>query len=309
MNIVTGAFGYIGRYITKLLLESGGLVRTITTHPGKTNPFGERVQAYPYHFEEPDMLIRCLEGAQVLFNTYWIRFEYDGRTFNNALQNTRLLFSCAKAAGIKRVVHISVTNASLDSTLPYYSGKAQQEQLLIDSGLSYAIIRPTLVFGIEDILVNNIAWLIRKFPVFPIFGDGKYRLQPIFAGDLAEIAVTQSKNGDDIILDAIGPEIFTFENFVGTIVSQIKPGVRLIKSPPWMGIFLGEVIGRYLRDVILTRDELDGLMEEMLTSTQSPNGRTAFTHWLSQNKDRIGIRYASELNRHFNWTSNRESTR
>ena len=192
MNVVTGAFGYIGRYITRHLLEQGGSVRTITTHPDKPNPFGEAVQAFPYNFDQPDQLIDSLRGASTLYNTYWIRFNYGGDTFEKAVRNTATLFECAKEAGVGRIVHISVTQASAKSDLPYYRGKAQQEQALANCGVPYSIVRPTLVFGKEDILVNNIAWLIRKFPVFPIFGSGQYKVQPVFVEDLARIAVTSA---------------------------------------------------------------------------------------------------------------------
>ena len=161
MNVVTGAFGYIGKYIARHLLDSGEAVRTITTHTDKPNPFGDIVEVFPYSFDDPDKLTATLRGASTLYNTYWVRFEYDGVTFQQAVRDTITLFECAKKAGVEKIVHISVTNASLESRLPYYRGKALQEQALIDSGVSYAILRPTLVFGKEDILVNNIAWLIR----------------------------------------------------------------------------------------------------------------------------------------------------
>jgi NADH dehydrogenase len=301
MQVVTGAFGYIGRYITQRLLESGESVMTITTHPDKPNPFGPAVQAFPYNFERPEELVDSLRGASTLYNTYWIRFEYHGATFKQAVRNTATLFECARRAGVERIVHISVTNASLESSLPYYHGKALQEQALIESGLSYAIVRPTLVFGKEDILVNNIAWLIRRFPVFPIFGSGEYGLQPVYVGDLATIAVAASRETKPMVLDAIGSEAYTFRQFVRLIASKIKPGVKFVRMPPVVGIALGYVIGAVVRDVILTKAELRGLMEEMLTSRQPPNGLTRFSEWLEAHKDEVGASYSSELGRHFSW--------
>jgi len=299
MNIVTGAFGYIGRYIARHLLDLGEAVRTITTHPNKPNPFGNAVEAFPYSFDDPEKLVATLRGGSTLYNTYWIRFEYGGATFQHAVRNTLTLFACAKKAGVGKIVHMSVTNASLESRLPYYRGKALQEQALIDSGVSYAIVRPTLVFGKEDILVNNIAWLIRKFPVFPIFGDGRYTLQPIYVGDVAASAVSCARDQKGVILDVIGPETFTFEEFVRLVSAKIKPGVKLVHMPPTIGIGLGRVIGFAVRDVILTSDELRGLMEGMLTSGQAPNGSTRFSEWLELHKDEIGVTYSSELRRHF----------
>lgn len=301
MNIVTGAFGYIGKYITRHLLEQGEAVRTITTHPDKPNPFGEAVQAFHLNFDQPNALIESLRDASTLYNTYWIRFPYSGATFEQAVQNTATLFKCAKEAGVRKIVHISVTQASVESDLPYYRGKARQEQALIDSGVPYSIVRPTLVFGKEDILVNNIGWLIRKFPVFPIFGSGNYKVQPVFVEDLARIAVISAREPGNVILDAIGPETFSFEDLVKLIAAKIKPGVRLVHISPSLGILLGRLIGFGLGDVILTRDELKGLMDELLTSSQIPNGTTRFSDWLETNGDQLGRKYSSEIKRHFKW--------
>ena len=301
MQVVTGAFGYIGRYITQHLLESGEPVRTITTHPDKPNPFGRAVEAFRYNFDRRDELVATLRGASTLYNTYWVRFEYGGATFQQAVLNTVTLFECAARAGIERVIHISVTNASLESHLSYYRGKALQEQALIESGLSHAIVRPTLVFGKEDILVNNIAWLMRKFPVFPVFGSGEYGLQPVYVGDLAAIAVAASRHSKSVVLDAIGPDAFTFKQFVKLVASKIKPSVRLVHIPPTVGTALGHVIGFAVGDVILTRAELRGLMDGMLTSRQAPNGTTRFIDWLEAHKNEIGSSYSSELGRHFRW--------
>lgn len=303
LNVVTGSFGYIGKYITCKLLEQGEEVRTITTHPDKPNPFGNAVKAFSYNFDNPEELTKSLRGAETLYNTYWIRFEYDNQTYRQTIKNTITLFNCAKEAGIKRIVHISVTNASVNSDLPYYAGKAEQENALINSGVPYTIVRPTLVFGDEDILVNNIAWLIRKFPLFPIFGDGTYRVQPVFVKDLASIAVESSRGEKSVILDAIGPETFTFQEFVQLIASAIKPAAALIHIPPAIGILFGKLIGLVLRDNILTRNELKGLMDEMLTSKQQPNGSTAFSDWLESHKEKIGSVYSSEIERHFKWKS------
>jgi uncharacterized protein YbjT (DUF2867 family) len=301
MNVVTGAFGYIGKYVTRHLLDSGEQVKTVTTHPDKPNPFGSAVKALPFNFDNPEALTAALRGASTLYNTYWIRFEHGGATFQQALRNTATLFECARRAGVKKIVHISVTQVSERSRLPYYRGKAAQEKTLAASGVPYAIVRPTLVFGIEDILVNNIAWMMRKFPVFPVFGSGRYRLQPIFVEDLASIAVSRAKDAESCVVDAIGPETYTFTEFVTLMAARIRPSVRLVHVPPSVGIALGRVIGLATGDVVLTTDELRGLMDSLLTSTQPPNGATRFSQWLEANKDRIGASYTSELGRHFRW--------
>jgi NADH dehydrogenase len=297
-SVVTGAFGYIGRYIANDLVAQGEPVITITTHPAKRNPFGASVRAFPYDFDRPDELVDHLRGASTLYNTYWVRFEYGGATFQHAVANTRVLFECAKRAGVERIVHISVTHAA-DSKLPYYVGKAQQESEVVRCGVPFSIVRPTLLFGLGDILVNNIAWLMRKFPVFPIFGSGEYHVQPIYADDLGAIAVNSAKVSGCTTVDAIGPEDWTFRDLIHLIATEIKPGEKFVNLPPSVGIALGRLIGLTVHDVILTRDELQGLMDNLLTSTQAPNGSTRFSEWLKTNRAELGVAYASELARHF----------
>ncbi len=190
-HVVTGAFGYSGKYIARRLLDMGFQVDTITNSPERANPFEGQVNRYPFYFEEPGKLAETLRGAAVLYNTYWVRFNHKEFKHADAVANTLVMFEAARRAGVERVVHVSITNPSEDSKLEYFSGKARLERGLIESGLSYAILRPTVLFGQEDILVNNIAWTLRKLPIFGVFGDGKYRLQPIYVDDLAKLAVEQ----------------------------------------------------------------------------------------------------------------------
>src|SRR3990172_8098593 len=178
LNIVTGAFGYTGKYIAQKLLSAGKSVRTITGHPHRHNPFGNRISVASFNFDTPGKLTKDLQGATTLYNTYWVRFPYGKVTFDKAVENTKMLIKAAEDAGIRRMVHISITNASEDSPFPYFKGKGLLENAVMQSSLSYAIILPTVLFGHEDVLINNIAWFLRKYPIFVIAGSGDYQLQP-----------------------------------------------------------------------------------------------------------------------------------
>src|SRR5512140_2782944 len=192
-QVVTGAFGYSGKYLTKRLLAEGVMVRTLTNSPERANPFEGKVKAYPYNFDHPEAMIESLRGADVLYNTYWVRFN--ARTFQHetAVHNAEAMFAAAKAAGVKRIVHISITNPDENSRFEYFSGKARMEKALIATGIPYSILRPTILFGKEDILINNIAWTLRHLPAFGLFGDGSYRVQPIYVEDLAGLMVEHGK--------------------------------------------------------------------------------------------------------------------
>ena len=222
LSVVTGAFGYTGRYITRLLLEQGETVRTLTRSPAFSSPFGDRVETRPLNFDDTGQLAESLKGADTLYNTYWIRFARGGITHDVAVGNTRTLLRAATEAGVRRVVHISITNASEDSPLPYFRGKALGERAVRESGLSYAILRPTQLFGYEDILINNIAWFLRRFPVFLIGGSGDYLIQPVSVKDVANLAVAAAGDIDDTVIDAVGPETFTFEELVRLLAKSSR---------------------------------------------------------------------------------------
>ena len=211
--VVTGAFSYTGRYIAERLLARGERVVTLTNHPHRRDPFAGRVEIQPYAFERPEELIKTLRGVSTFFNTYWVRFPHGGMTYDRAVENSKILIRCARQAGVRRFVHVSITNPSLDSRFHYFSGKARVEQALRESGLSYAILRPTVVFGDGGILIHNIAWLLRKFPVFALPGRGDCRLQPVYVEDVADLAVEAAAQSENETLDAAGPEIFTDKLF------------------------------------------------------------------------------------------------
>lgn len=296
---VTGVSGYSGRHIARRLVASGKRVINLTGHPDKPTEFGDQVTSASYNFDRPDDLRRSLDGADVLYNTYWIRFERCGLTFDKAVENSRALIAAAKDAGVRRIVHVSITNPSMDSPLPYYKGKALVEEAIEASGLSYAVLRPNVLFGDQGILINNIAWFLRHTPVFGVPGSGEYKMQPIFVEDLADIAVAQGDGTENTIIDAVGPEIYTFNDLLRTMKDILHSRTIIIHLPPSMALLATGVIGRLVHDVVLTRDEVTGLMDNLLVSDQPPTGKTLLSQWMRENTSWLGTRYISELGKHF----------
>jgi NADH dehydrogenase len=233
----------------------------------------------------------------VLYNTYWVRFNHRLFTHAQAVGNTRALFEAAERAGVERVVHVSITNPSEASPLEYFRGKAVLERALRESGLSYAILRPAVLFGREDILINNIAWALRHLPVFGVFGDGQYRLQPIYVDDLAALAVRQGGLREPAMIEAIGPETFAYRDLVRMIAERLGIRRPILSVPPWLGLAAGRIIGAFVGDVVITREEIDGLMRELLYVEAPPAGATRLSEWVSENRTSLGTRYASELAR------------
>jgi len=299
--VITGGFSYTGKYVARLLLARGYTLRTLTSRSGRENPFGEQVRAFPYNFDQPEKLQEALRGASTLINTYWVRFPRGTLTFDVAVRNTRALIEAAKRAGVERIVHVSIANPSLDSPLGYYRGKAELEHALIDSGLSYAIVRPTVIFGTEDILINNIAWFVRRFPVFAIPGDGRYRVRPIYVEDMAALLARAVENQSNEVMDAVGPETFTFGELVQTIATAVRTTPLLIHVPTAIAYATTRLAGWFVGDTILTWEEYKGLMGGLLAPEGMATGKTRLTEWLTENAASVGRTYASEIARHYVW--------
>lgn len=296
LHAVTGAFGYSGKYIARRLLAQDINVVTLTNSPARENEFQGRIRVLPLRFDARD-LAQSLQGVSVLYNTYWVRFNHKMFRHADAVENTRLLFEAAAAAGVDRVVHVSITNPSEDSPLEYFRGKAALERALVSTGLSHAILRPTVLFGREDILVNNIAWMLRKFPVFGVFGKGEYRLQPVYVDDLARLAVEQGALRENGILNAVGPETFTYRELVAATGRAIGCRRSIVSVPPTLGLGVGRVLGWLVGDVVITRAEIEGLMAGLLCVDTPPTGSTRFTEWAREHAAMLGRAYASELRR------------
>ena len=297
--VITGAFSYTGKYTTRILLARRYRIRTLTYHPERENPFADKVQVFPYNFDHPERLTETLRGASTLINTYWVRFPRGQSTFDAAVQNTLTLIAAAKNAGVRRIVHVSIANPSLHSPLAYYKAKARLERAVGESGLAYTILRPTVIFGLEDILINNIAWFVRHFPVFAIPGDGCYRIRPIFVEDMARLLADALEQEGNAVRDAVGPESYTFGELVSQIAAQLERRIRLVHVPMPAAYLATRVAGWFLVDVVLTWEEYKGLMAALLAPEGRSSGETCLSQWLAAHREEIGRRYASEVARHY----------
>jgi len=293
--VVTGGFSYIGGAIAAELAARGWDVSTLTN---RKPPPGSMIASSPLTFDR-DALVSALTGADLFVNTFWIRFPFGGQTFDTAVARSALLAEAAKAAGVGRFVHLSVSNPDRGLNLGYYAGKHRVEETLRASGLSCAIVRPTLVVGPNDVLTNNIAWFLRNFPVFPMPRGGRCRLQPVTLADTARIAADAAARSEDETVDAAGPDTVTFREYVELLASlcgvrRWMPGV-----PNWASLLGIKLVEPFLDDVTLTREELLGLEQELLISHAPPLGKESALGWLEKNGADLGKRYINDLDRHF----------
>jgi len=299
LDVVTGAFSYSGSAIARDLLQRGHRVLTLTGHPGRA-PAGTAIKTRPLDFADEHGLAEALTGADTLYNTYWVRFAHGTVTHEAAVANSKILFAAAAKAGVRRIVHVSITNPSADSPDPYFRGKAAVEQALAACGVpSYAVARPAVLFGGNGVLLNNIAWLLRRLPVFAIGGSGGYRLRPIHVDDLAALCVDLGQRSDTTVVDAVGPESVTFRQLVETIRAAVGSHTLVVPVPGRLVPVLAAMLDVMLRDRLLTADEYASMAAGRADSTGPATGTTALTQWITEHGEQLGRRYASELDRHF----------
>lgn len=299
VDAVTGAFGNTGREIARRLLARGRGVRNFTGHPKRAHALGDGVESFPFSFDDRPRLVETLRGVDTLYNTYWVRFDHGDQTYERAVSDLFALVDAAAEAGVRRMVHVSITNPSEDSPFRYFKGKARVERHIRESGLAHSILRPAVLFGASAILVNNIAWLLRRFPVFAIPGDGRYRLRPIHVEDLADLAVAEASAEESRVLDAVGPEEFAYEDLVRMIAKTLGLRRAFVKLPRGALVAAAGVLGPLVGDVLLTPEEVDGLMADLLHSDAPSTGRRSLTGWIESERDGLGVRYLSELKLHF----------
>ncbi|HEX4492714.1 MAG TPA: NAD(P)H-binding protein [Acidimicrobiia bacterium] len=298
LDVVTGAFSYSGSAIANRLLAQGRAVRTLTGHSDRA-PLGSPIDVRSLDFADLPGLVRALDGATTLYNTYWVRFAHGRTDHALAIENSRALFHAARQAGVQRIVHVSITNPSIDSPYPYFRGKALVERALAETGVGYTILRPAILFGGNGVLVNNIAWLLRRLPVFAVGGDGHYRIRPIHVDDLADLALASALDVDDRIVDAVGPDRPTFTELVLAVRDAVGSRARVVRIP---GAFLppiSSVLNRMLRDVLLTRDEYHAMADGLADTDGADTAPTRITDWLAEHAATLGLHYANELQRHY----------
>ena len=298
LHVVTGAFGYSGRWIAHRLLEQGIRGRTLTNAVGRDDPFDGRGEVHSRDVDNHAALVESLRGAQVLYNTYWVRYNHPRRNFEHgiAVENSRRLFAAAAEAGVERIVHFSVAHPHKAPDWTYFRGKVAVEGLLHDSEHSYAILRPTVLFGGgRNVLINNIAWMLRKFPVFGVFGMGNYPIQPVHVKDVARVAVEQGELRENVTIDVTGPETFRYKEYIGLMAKSMGLRRLILPMPSTVGWVFGKFVGLILQDLVITRAEIRGLKRGLMASDEKPLGVHKFSEWIAEHGNELGIAYQNDL--------------
>lgn len=215
---ITGAHSFTGRYVAEILLGKGASIVNLTNHPNRNwKIHSPRITDHQLLFQK-EHLVNTLKGCDALVQTYWVRFDDTlGISRETVTQNSKLLIDCAREAGVKKVVFTSHTQTSVDSPFPYIREKAKVEKYLKESGLGWGIVKPCAIFGRtpeESIMINNMCYLIKRFPFFPLPGDGNYYFQFVHAQDMAELIVGCLQSDKNYEIDAVGPDKVSFKAIV-----------------------------------------------------------------------------------------------
>jgi uncharacterized protein YbjT (DUF2867 family) len=296
---VTGAFGFTGRAIARQLVAQGREVITLTRRVDHADELARSIAAVKLDFGRPADLAAALEGVDTLFNTYWIRFPRGSESFERAIAQTNVLLLAARQAGVRRIVHVSVVGADGAGPTPYVRAKAIVEDAVRACELEWAIVRPTLTFGPDDILINNMAWALRRLPIYGMPGSGTYTIQPVHVDDVARICIDLSEGEAGRTVDAAGPDTMPFREMVQTVRAAIHSRSIIVAMPAWTVLAAGRLLGLFVRDVVLTPDEVRELSSSFLTSSQPPLGRIRFAEWVPANGSHLGRHWSSEVARNY----------
>lgn len=292
LDLVTGAFGNTGARIAALLLDQGRRARTLTNR-GPQGPAASRIEAEPFRFDAPDQLAAAFAGVTTFYNTYWMRTG-DASGYQTAVERSRSLIEAAAGAGVERIVHLSVAHPSLDSPYPYFRAKARVEEVLDACGVPAAIVRPALIFGGEAPLLNNLAWILRRAPVFGVAGDGSYLVRPVHVDDVARLCVEAAARRTREIADAVGPERLTFLSLVTLVRDAVGGRARIVRMPPRLVLAASKALGVVMRDDLLTRDELFSTMEGLADTDGPATGVIELRAWLERHASELGQRDVHE---------------
>ncbi len=298
-DAVTGAFGFTGRAIAEALLAGGRSVVTLTNHPRPEDPLAARIEVKPLDFDRSANLAAALAGVDVLYNTYWIRFPRAGVTFETAIARSEVLLAAARQAGVRRFVHVSVVGADRAGLTPYVRAKAAFEDRVRGARLEWGIVRPTVTFGPNDILINNLAWALRHLPVYGVPGRGRYPIQPVHVDDVARICLEVAEGRSGVVADAAGPEAMAYRDLVRVVRSAVGSHSLVVPMPHWAVLTAARFLGPIVHDVVLTRHEVLELTSGFLTSKEPPRGTIRPSAWIAEHGAELGRTWASELKRNY----------
>ncbi len=263
---LTGASGYVGNYILRDLVKAGYEVNCLIRKGSekKLRMKGKKIKIFYGDITDSAAVAKAMKGCKAVINLVAIRREHRKQTFENVIfGGTKNCVDAAKKHGIKRFIQMSVLGAKRNAETKFWQAKWEAEEYVRKSDLTYTIFRPSFIFSKEDISINEFARLIKKFPVFPIFGDGEYKSQPVYVEDVSAafakaIKLRDVENG---IFEVGGPKKYTFNELIATLETLVNKKVVKLNVLLWIAYPIVSLI-QFLPNAPITMGELKMLTRD-----------------------------------------------
>ena len=279
---IFGGSGFIGRYIVQRLARRGWILRIAVRRPDSAlflKPLGDVGQITPIaaNIRNDASVTAAVEGVDHVINLVGVLYQHGPQRFAAVhAEGARRVAAAAKAAGVKRLLHMSALGADAASASLYARTKAEGEAMVREQFPEAVILRPSVVFGPEDDFFNRFAEIARFSPLLPLIGGGKTRFQPVYVGDVADAAVAILDRPQDApftpagkTYELAGPRIYSFKELMELLLAEIGRK-RILLPVPWGIARLQAAVLGLLPQPPLTLDQLKLLQRDNIAGGQLP---------------------------------------
>jgi len=278
---VFGGSGFLGRHVVRALAKRGYRVRVAVRRPelaGYLQPMGRvgQIHAVQANLRYPDSVAAAVRDADAVINLVGILFERGQQRFDAVMAAGAQSVARAAQAASAPLVHVSAIGVDEKSTSRYARAKAEGERLVLAAHKAAVVVRPSIVFGPEDDFFNRFAALARIAPALPLVGGGATRMQPVFAGDVAE-AIARAVDGDlhaGLVYELGGPNVRTFKELMQFVLATTQRR-RLLIPVPFALMKLQASVLQFLPKPPITPDQVELLKRDNVVSDDAKaEGRT-----------------------------------
>jgi uncharacterized protein YbjT (DUF2867 family) len=275
--VVFGGTGFLGRHVVRRLSTRPLAVRIASRHPQRVRDLfrGSNAQLEPVAADIHDerSVASSLAGTQAAVNAVSLYVEHRAETFQAVhVAGAERLARLARAAGVERLIHISGIGADAASPSAYIRSRGQGERAVRSAFPEATLFRPSVMFGPDDAFLTTILGLLRRLPVYPMFGHGQTRLQPVHVEDVAEAVARVIERGDSpgSTFECGGPRVLSYDELIATVARAARLQARRIPVPfaVWHGLAR---LAEMLPYAALTRNQVE-LMEIDTVASQRARG-------------------------------------
>ncbi len=249
--LVTGGSGFVGNWVVAELLARGHQVRALL-RPGSEKKLraAAQVEVVSGEVMSPETVARAAAGCEAAIHLIGIIREFPGRgiTFERLhYEATVTVLEAARAAGVWRYLQMSALGARPAPADPYHITNHRADEYVRLSGLAYTIFRPSVIYGPEDQSLNLFARQLRRFPLFPVIGDGRYQMQPVPVWTVAQAfaRALELPDTENRLYEVGGPEPLTFNEIINTLAAVLGRRVVKIHLPVWTMRLAAGMFGRF----------------------------------------------------------------